>query len=243
MCTVTYIPRENNQFILTSNRDEQPNRSPQSISRTQSEDLELIFPRDKTAGGTWIAVSNQNRVVCLLNGAYNKHHYEPPYRKSRGIMVLEYFDFESIETFRHHYDFDGMEPFTMIVIEQNQLFELRWDEKRTHFKKLQPHRSYIWSSATLYTSEMMEKREIWFEEWKENRIDFSQKAILDLHLNGGEGNPDYDFVMNRKDIVKTVSITSIVKNCETIEMHYRDLIKETINQAEIKISSEILKPY
>ena len=26
MCTVTYLPLENNNFILTSNRDEDPNR-------------------------------------------------------------------------------------------------------------------------------------------------------------------------------------------------------------------------
>ncbi|MEO0339976.1 MAG: NRDE family protein, partial [Bacteroidota bacterium] len=89
MCTVTFIPQQGQDFILSSNRDEQASRSPQGLSRIDQFQKELLFPRDTEAGGTWIAASNKDQVVCLLNGAFELHHRQPPYRKSRGIMVLE----------------------------------------------------------------------------------------------------------------------------------------------------------
>ena len=91
MCTVTFIPLKNNRFVLTSNRDESPQRSPETISSLRKEGQEIIFPKDKGAGGSWIAASSQDRLVCLLNGAFDCHQRTPPYRKSRGQMVLDFF--------------------------------------------------------------------------------------------------------------------------------------------------------
>ena len=72
MCTVTIIPQENNGFVLTSNRDEAPDRVSLAPDFYLVDGIKLLFPKDKM-GGTWIGVSEKNRVVCLLNGAFEKH--------------------------------------------------------------------------------------------------------------------------------------------------------------------------
>ena len=95
MCTVTYVPNQEG-IILTSNRDESPERSPKNITRLVGR-FNLCFPQDTLAGGTWIAADDRRRIICVLNGAFEKHAHVPPYRKSRGILALEYFNFETVK--------------------------------------------------------------------------------------------------------------------------------------------------
>ena len=224
MCTVTYIPQEKG-YILTSNRDESALRSPKNISSEQRNGQQLLFPRDQGAGGTWICLSDADRLICLLNGAFERHRRELPYRKSRGIMVFEFFDYPHALDFFEQYDFNKIEPFTMIIYDTGQLFDFRWDGVTTHLKELDTKGKHIWSSATLYEKPVQEKRKQWLAEWLVNRTDFSRAAILELHKKGGEGNPSIDFMMNRYNyLVQTVSITQIEKTEATYKMYYHDLI-------------------
>ncbi len=242
MCTVTYVPQINNNFILTSNRDEAAHRSPQNLSKTELDGVELIFPRDEMAGGTWVATSNDGRVVCLLNGAFEKHKHQPPYRRSRGLMVLDYFEYKSAFDFYEKYDFEGMEPFTFILVGNNELHELKWDEKKAHLKKLDANGFYIWSSATLYSPEIKLRRESWFQEWLKDRKDFSLKAVQDFHFNGGEKDDWNGFVMNRMNLVQTVSITNVVKKNDRMQMIYNDLLREKNLKRYIFRKKEMTSP-
>jgi len=123
MCTVTYLPRPSG-FILTHNRDEAPARSSQTIVREKTPGGQtLIFPRDTLAGGTWIATSRAGRTVCLLNGAFVLHKRVLPYRRSRGLILLDFFDWENPDDFFCDYDFEGIEPFTLLFFAQAQLSE------------------------------------------------------------------------------------------------------------------------
>lgn len=235
MCTVTYIPQAEHNFILTSNRDEAPSRSPQNITRTEHGGVKLIFPRDAGAGGTWLAASEDSRVACLLNGAFEKHKHLPPYRRSRGLMVLDFFTYHSSPDFAHQYKFEGMEPFTFIMVGNDQLHELRWDEKQVHFKTLDTKEKHIWSSSTLYTKEVKERRKQWFEDWMRRRNDFGIKAIQDFHCCGGEKDEWNGLVMNRFNLVQTVSITNVIKGTERTEMIYNDLIRKTIKKRKLPL--------
>lgn len=240
MCTVTFIPQKENDFILTSNRDERAARSPQNITIQESEKTTLIFPRDTAAGGTWIATSTANKVVCLLNGAFTWHKHEPPYKRSRGLMVLDFFEYKSAKEFYSSYDFEGMEPFTMIIYDNGILLELRWDEEHLHQKDLDVNQKHIWSSATLYEEAVIAKREKWFSDWLENRVDFSLEAILNFHQTAGDGDPENDVIMNRQGIVQTVSITNIIKEEGSINLLYHDLLNEQLKQTKIKVQSEMV---
>ncbi len=235
MCTVTYIPQPGGNFILTSNRDENAARSPQHLTLAEQNGVQMIFPRDTTAGGSWIAASGDNRVVCLLNGAFAKHRHEPPYKKSRGIMVMEFFTHLSSQVFFEKYDFEGMEPFTLVVVDNGTLFELRWDGNKAHVKPLDATGKYIWSSATLYPPEVQVRRNGWFTDWLNGRRDFSLDAIGEFHRSGGAGDTWNGFVMNRHGKVQTVSITHVVKTSGGIEMIYNDLLRQTVKRGEIPL--------
>ncbi len=220
MCTVTYIPHHNNQFILTSNRDEAPER--QTVFPAQ-DNASLIFPKDKTAGGTWIA-TNGKLTACLLNGAFDKHHRTPPYRMSRGKVVMATFTFSSAYAFIEDFDFSGIEPFTLILVEHNprKLFELRWDGEHLHFREPEVDRAHIWSSATLYPTEIAMQREQWFVDWQTQK-NWALQDIRLFHHQAGIGDAHNDLVMDR-GFVKTVSITSVFHNEEETQMHYKELL-------------------
>ncbi len=240
MCTVTFVPKGKNSFILTSNRDEQAARSPKNITLWDEGSQHLLFPRDAGAGGTWIAMSNDNRLVCVLNGAFDRHVRKAAYRLSRGIMVLQFFNYLDAPDFFDYFDFVGIEPFTMVIYDREKLYELRWDEVQPHVKLLNVNDFHIWSSATLYDKEHQEKRKKWFAAWREGRTDFSQQAILNWHHTAGEGDPYNDVIMNRNNIVQTVSVTSIVKNMEMAEMLYHDLVHGQMKKATLDLNKNLV---
>lgn len=238
MCTVTYISTGENEFIFTSNRDEAPKRSAIGIVEKDIDGKKILFPQDPLANGTWISISNQNQLVCILNGAFVKHKHRPPYRLSRGIMALDFFSYSNATDFFEKFNFKGIEPFTMIIFDDGKLFEFRWDEKEKHVIQLDISKKYIWSSCTLYTEEWQEKRRIWFDDWKNKNKLIDQNTVLDFHRNGGEGHPNFDVVMKWKDIVRTTSITSILKNGKQMSMRYEDLLSGEIERGKLSFENQ-----
>ena len=140
MCTLTYHPKSNSDFILASNRDVMRLRSSASLpSNFESEGIKLYFSRDGRAGGTWLGYTQFNRLICLLNGAFDFYIPEPPYRKSRGQIVLDCLKLRSFDELIVYKDFDEIEPFTMIIIDWSKginLHEIRWDGKKKYSKIL-----------------------------------------------------------------------------------------------------------
>ena len=224
MCTVTFLPLKNSGFILTSNRDETPLRETIPPKKYEENGIEMVFPKDRLAGGTWIGTSSKNRLVCVLNGAFTKHKRTTSYKKSRGIIAKEILKSDNLETYIHALDLISIEPFTMVLIDWNNnnlnLFELVWDAHKKHFTKLQ-NEPKIWSSSTLYTDEFKEIRQNWFVKWLSD-TEFTSKSILDFH-HSEIGAKEQSILMKRPN-VETVSITSIKKEDTTIEMLYEDVV-------------------
>lgn len=233
MCTVTFVPQGENDFTLTTNRDEAPGRSPQGIEREE----DLIFPRDTTAGGTWIAASADNRLVCMLNGAFTLHQRNPPYRLSRGVMALAFFSYKSATDFFGQFDFTNIEPFTMVVFDRGKLYDYRWDGKKQYISQLNANERYIWSSATLYSPTVRAQREHWFQEWA-SAGQYHAEAIRQFHTTAGTGDPWNDVVMNRHGVVRTVSITQVIKQKHAVSMHYYDLLRSGFDTAQINLEGE-----
>lgn len=227
MCTLTYLPASEG-FFFTSNRDEITSREPAVFPVFQhQESHRLLMPLDPQGGGTWILVSDQGEAACLLNGAFENHERKPPYRKSRGKVIVESFGYASVSGFLEHYNFDQIEPFTLVKIVQPQaireIYEIRWDGKNLHHTTLNPEEPQIWSSVTLYDQQMRTKRKQWFEEWLKGKPDFTMKNIRHFHLHGGEGDPTVDFRMTRSGGLQTISLTSIYVNKTSAEVDYYNL--------------------
>lgn len=225
MCTVTFIPQGSDGYILTSSRDEKtsrPHATPPFIDKIAN--CEVIYPRDPHGGGTWIASDNRNNSVCLLNGAFQRHLPQYPYRHSRGIVVLDFFAFNNLFDFIDLYDLNNIEPFTLVIVNDFHLFEFRWDGDQRHLKNLLFSEANIWSSVTLYEEKIIKKREKWFREWLKNDLPFTVEHILDFHLLAGEGNKETDVLMERNDQIKTISITSLFNRKNISSMYYKDIL-------------------
>ncbi|MBL7793147.1 MAG: NRDE family protein [Saprospiraceae bacterium] len=243
MCTVTYIPQGRDSFILTSNRDEKPSRSPLQVTLTEQYGLHLIYPRDNGAGGTWIAASSDNRLVCVLNGAFEAHEKKPPYKRSRGLVALDFFRYRHACNFVDAYEFSGIEPFTMVIYDQGKLAEFRWDGATKHLQMLDAAEPHIWSSATLYDAAIRQKRQYWFDAWRHDHPAAGINEILDFHRTAGEGDPWNDVVMNREGKVQTVSITTVVKTPSCAQMQYHDMIRNNMKKAQIQLRGELVALY
>ena len=167
MCTVTYLPLNHQSWLLTSNRDESPLR-PALIPAVYEagQDNRLLYPMDPLAGGTWIAVSGKARAGCVLNGAFERHDRKPPYRKSRGLILLDLFAHNDVDVFFRDYDLDNIEPFTMVVINDARVYDFRWDRTTGDIFLCLIAQSRNYGHRQHYTPMSgVEKRHRWFEDW------------------------------------------------------------------------------
>lgn len=236
MCIVTFIPIRDSIFI-TSNRDEKRTREiAASPSLQLYAGIKIIAPKDGDAGGTWIAIKENGDAAVLLNGAFFKHLSKPPYRKSRGIILLDMLACDlPVEKFLMT-DYKNIEPFSIIVLENKLLFELRWDGNKKYQKKLSPDKPYIWFSATLYDGLFLKSREKMFLSFlKENPFP-TQLDILNFHKSVSENYLDNGHVKNHKGLYTTVSITGITLNDDKGVMKYIDRLNKKKSEISIRLS-------
>jgi hypothetical protein len=239
MCTVTYIPTKE-YIYLTSNRDEKNWRTDALTPAVYSfRSGKMIFPKDGDAGGTWIAAHENGNIVIFLNGGFKAHTPAPPYRKSRGLVLLNILDHHTPYNCFVAMNLNGIEPFTAIIRDNGDLFECRWDGSDKHHQKIDPQIPHIWSSVTLYDDETIQKRKKWFEDWIAKNNDPSRNDILHFHQFTGDGDAYNDLMMNRDGKVFTVSITSIEINGSGLNMNYLDLKNQQDYSGQLSFESSI----
>lgn len=226
MCTVTFIPLRDG-FLMSSNRDENPQRKLALLPQVlMFEDYQCIVPVDGAAGGTWMGLRNDGAVVILLNGAFTNHKRNPPYQKSRGLVVTELLQSQNMAISFLQTDLSGIEPFSLVVWQHNHLHHLVWDGLHSHHFPLDCSRAHIWSSATLYDAEIHDRRREEFysalaseanpdAEWLEN--------FLCEAMPFDEGNR---FVMRRGELLGTLSISIISASSHQLSLKYIDLMQQ-----------------
>jgi uncharacterized protein with NRDE domain len=226
MCTVSFIT-SNEKFIITSNRDEQVLR-PSAIEPRNYvvNGKNVIFPKDPKAGGTWFAIDEFSNVVVLLNGANEKHVFKERYRKSRGLIVLEVISAASPIVFWENIDLENIEPFTIVLVENQKLYELQWNEIAKSTIELDVKQSYIWSSATLYSEEIRKNRAEWFYNFLDTNPKVTAAEMLDFHRYTKPENAENGLVINRNNFLKTLSITQAVIQKNKVAVQYADLQAE-----------------
>ena len=235
MCTVTYIPKENNNFILTSNRDEAYGRTTLAPSFYDIDGVKMLFPKDAVAGGSWIGISEKSRMICLLNGGFENHIKVQDYKMSRGVVVKELLKADDLSKAINDFDYQGIEPFTIVAIDWSTSLiatELVWDGYKAHITVLGKEPK-IWSSSTLYDQAMKAKRRNWFADFSQD-TDWSTESLFDFHTTAGEGDEYVDLRMNRGKL-GTVSITQVEKTEEVCTMTYHDFQKEEVHATDFEM--------
>ncbi|MEI6864530.1 NRDE family protein [Flavicella sp.] len=225
MCTVTYLPNNNGDFIFTSSRDEQSERKALEPEFYEKNGVRFLYPKDKKFGGTWIAISEDERLVCLLNGAYEAHESKGPYAYSRGLVVQEVLEAENAKWAIEDLVLEGVEPFTLITIDWSFMpicIELIWDGVKKDIRILS-NSSKIWSSSTLYDKPTKAVRKTWFQDFEKEFPAATQQDVLSFHKNENLVSKEISIKMKRSDI-ETTSITSIKKEGNNLSMYYLDLL-------------------
>lgn len=212
MCIVSIFSDEKGNFVLTHNRDETHLRpTSKRVETREIHDQEFTGPVDLVSGGTWIYYS-EKYIACILNGAYIKHSHLPPYRMSRGLVMLELLRYDSIDEFIQEIDLNEIEPFTMIMIDRFSLEKkiLVWDGLKKYKENVSDEKLIVRSSSTLYT-----------EEEKQRHVKY--------FLNLDTVFPDEAFKLhdklkmlenNKFPTVMTTSITQIIKNENQIHLKF-----------------------
>lgn len=236
MCTITYLPVNKKKFILTFNRDESPKRPLALFPQVKVlNDVKILCPVDTKANGTWIVTSDSGSAACLFNGAFTRHISFFNYRMSRGLVLLDAMKYKHISDFIKEYDFQDIEPFTLIYVSKIPdllLSEVKWDGNKIHHKTLSNNNPHLWASVTLYTNEIIEERKQIFKKWLSVNPKYDKDKILKLHLKKSSRN-NTSFLVNIEGIVQTVSVTSICSDEDKHSMVYIDLINNSTSRSSI----------
>jgi hypothetical protein len=225
MCTVTFI-NNNGVVIITSNRDEKVIRPGAVAPRNYCHNgKNIMYPKDSKAGGTWFAIDENGTVLVVLNGGITKHKPLPFYRKSRGLIALDIISDISPKDFWKKINLEDIESFTLVLYQQEELYELIWDGfvKRKTLKDTS--KNHIWSSVTLYSDEIRKERSDWFFDFLKDKNELSALDILDFHRNTHSDDAENGLIINRENILKTVSVTQTIIDQNKGIIKYYDLIK------------------
>ena len=236
MCTVTYIPDGKGNFVFTSSRDESPMRKTLVPKKYKEKGVFLLYPKDEVAGGSWILLSEKERLVCLMNGT--DANSKKVYAKSRGLFVknlaLSKSIFEELESI----DFSDFAPFTCVVLDWSSAsfgLEIVWDGSVLQQEELGTT-PRIWSSTSLYSNSVRKEREVWFKTWLSEQYVATETSVLSFHDNTTRGTSATAIRMKRPK-VETVSITCIEKQASGMSMEYFDLL--TSEQTKASFETEL----
>lgn len=240
MCTVSYYANET-QIMLTSNRDEHYSRTnalPPQVYKAGNN--QLIYSKDVQAGGTWIAVRNDGTAIVLLNGAFERHTHQPPYKKSRGLVLLDIINEEKCLQKFNNYDLANIEPFTIILYIHHHLYQCIWDGSEKYLDEKSPKTAHIWSSVTLYDKEFREKKQQLFKQFLQTKKQLSEEDILKFHHS--KYDIENGLLINRKDQLYTFSVTQITLNNTKNSFYHHDLKddKEYIHTMHANLEKSLL---
>lgn len=226
MCTVSFV-YANNSFLLTSNRDEKITR-PSAIEPKiyQTETKKIIYPKDAKAGGTWFVVDEFGNAIILLNGGKTKHIAKEKYRLSRGVIVLELMASNAIVSTWKTIDLTDIEPFTLLVLEDKQPFQLQWSGEEKFTDELEINQTYIWSSSTLYTPDIQQQRAEWFVQYMNENKEISAEKMKLFHKNTEPKDTKNGLIINRDNLYKTLSVTQAIISGNSVFVNHSDLIME-----------------
>lgn len=211
-------------MIITSNRDEKITRPvalPPEIY--VADQKKIVFPEDPLSGGSWFSTDEKGNTAVLLNGAKQKHISRGSYRKSRGLILLELIKAASPITHWTTINLENIEPFTVMLFQASGLYLLRWDGHHRETTSLEADRNHILSSSTLYTKALQKQREQWFFDFMARNRPVSPETLLSFHRYTEKEDKKNDLVIDRGNLLKTLSITQCIIKKDSVIMHYRQL--------------------
>ncbi len=236
MCALTFVPHTDGSITVTHNRDEHYTR-PEAIAPQWNG--HAWYPTDPQGGGTWFA-QHPDWVCCLLNGGFETHTRQLPYRKSRGSVIPSFLDYLSLHRFELNFDPTGIEPFTLVLVglQDRTLCQFVWDGLVLHKQVFPFGEARIWSSATLYAAEVRQARVLQFAEFNKNSPQASQ--IIAYHRRFVAGQPDQSLAVDLPNGISTVAITQVSGRWGQIEHYYCPIPQYSLSSKAFTCESSLL---
>ncbi len=216
MCALTFVPHADGRITVTHNRDEHHTR-PEAIAPQWQGNA--WYPTDPQSGGTWFAV-HTDWVCCILNGGFEAHVRQLPYRKSRGTVIPAFLEHLSLQRFELFFDATGIEPFTLVLVglRGRTLCQFVWDGTVLHKQVFPFNEARIWSSATLYSTGVRQSRACFFEDFIKKSPQANQ--VLAYHRKFVAEQPDRSLAVDLPNGISTVAITQVGGYWGQMELQY-----------------------
>lgn len=227
MCTVTYYKGAKGIF-LTSNRDENISRPNAALMHQENlHGITVMYPIDPQAFGSWFGYRTDKSALVLLNGAFEKHRRIIPYKRSRGLVLLEILKQPNFNQAWENVSLEGVEPFSLVAYQHDQLSFKRWDGTIKYSEELNSEQPHIWSSVTLYEEEIRNARKLWFAEFlSSNTNEKTAEDFISFHTTTGKDNSTNGLVINRNNVMLTKNITQISMLEDHAKMLHWELLKK-----------------
>jgi uncharacterized protein with NRDE domain len=235
MCTVSIVPA-NNHLIFTFNRDEKPERNTEVfLESITTNTKQIYFAKDIKAGGTWFAADDQGNVAMLFNGGFAAHIKAPHHITSRGKILLQIISSTNLLNTFQQADLTQVEPFSLILYHQKNLYRATWDGETKHLTNLAIHQAHIFSSATLYTNQTMLARQNWLTNYLKTTAQITADTILHFHQHQHAEDHTNGLVIDRPFGCKTLSISQAVVHQHKIELRHVDLLRHIQHQQTVSL--------
>lgn len=232
MCTVVFIPAKN-KYYFASLRDEDPHRE-RAVAPflVYTDNGKYLAPADPKGGGTWAGVHEYGSVIILLNGGFINHTKKDNYLKSRGAIVQELLADDMPLIAWTMMDLNNIEPFTLIMLTGERLFQLVWDGEKKHrinLPKTQPH---LFSSATLYSTGASDIRRDTFNNWLATKPLLNRKSLFNFFKTCTD--TQNGFIIDRGQKIKTLSYTFMQVDTATVaKILYYDIASNSHHESVI----------
>lgn len=231
MCCLTIVRTHNHNIVITHNRDEQWSRqiNGELVSVHMVQERKIWMPKDSLSKGTWIGTDGI-KAAAILNGFKENHIKKAKYRVSRGTIIPAFLSSENTNDFVASFDPTGLEPFTLVLVDNKSNFlEYGWDEKDIHLHDHSFETPAMYSSATLYNSDIQQRRKSRFHYFTQSQVDFDD--LWRFHENKGEDHGNFINVDFNAEI-STVAISQIVLGNASV-FHYQSLLNQNQKQTII----------
>jgi hypothetical protein len=233
MCTVSFVPTKGGH-VFTFSRDEMPLRKTPYFEASKNLGFKNVYyPQDVKSGGSWFVVDDWGNVAMLFNGGFSKHEKQSYYKKSRGIILLELVSEKDMLSYFTSSSFDGIEPFSIILFENESLYRLVWDGEKKHTITLDKNTNHIFSSATLYTDEIKEKRKDWLYTYLKGVEHINEEAIFNFHATYNSSDTQNGLIINREKSCSTLSISQVYLSQQQCCVKHVDLLAKKVYQKNV----------
>lgn len=225
MCSLSIVTTIEGYTVFTHNRDETVIRqlSANTLEKKIINERYAVMPIDPVSQGTWIG-SNGFISAALLNGFQSPHIKKISYSKSRGTIIPTLLAFDSIDEFICKFSFKGMEPFTLIALQDQLLMEIGWDEFQLHTNVLNKETFTFYSSYTLYDQATINNRKTHMIAYLKNKK-ITSDLLLGYHILSGQDHNQY-LNVSFTDHLKTVSLTQLILNTQP-KIKYKSLLDQS----------------